>query len=281
MHLVIGGARGSWPVTRPSAALYGGDTTSFLVSGAAGQRVLVDAGTGLANLTDRCPPSGDAPMMLLLTHFHYDHLMGLPAFAPIYDAGRRLTVASLEHGGWTAQRVITDLFRQPFWSVPLAHEGIRMDFVDLDSAGPALEVGAVRVRWTRTAHPGGSTAFRFDEPATGASLLVATDIEWAASTEAQREAFLSLARDPDPVRHLAMDAQYEDADLPARAGWGHSTWREAVAVAEALDGPRLTLVHHDPALDDEMLAAREQQVRSAFPYATLARQGEEIQIGEG
>ena len=66
----------------PSFPEYGGDTTSVLVCGDQGERLVVDAGTGVRNLLPHLGAPTE-PLMMLLTHFHLDHLMGLPAFTPV------------------------------------------------------------------------------------------------------------------------------------------------------------------------------------------------------
>ncbi len=94
MRVIFGGVRGSNPVNGNQYTVYGEDTTSILILGDNGERIVIDAGTGLKNLLPHLGESTD-PLVLLLTHYHLDHLMGLPTFDPLYQRGRPIKIVGL------------------------------------------------------------------------------------------------------------------------------------------------------------------------------------------
>jgi phosphoribosyl 1,2-cyclic phosphodiesterase len=280
MRLHIAGTRGSIAVTAPDRAVFGGDTTCLLITGAGGEQVLVDCGSGLPALA---PLLGSDPdLLVLLTHYHLDHLVGLPAFAPLYRAGTHLRVAGVDQPDGTAEDALRTIVGAPFWPVSLDRTPARLSFQSLPPASEAdapLTCGGLVVRWAALPHPGGCTAFRLDEPATGASLVVATDVEWDDAPDHLVAGFAALCRQPSPCELLICDGQYDRDTIAARRGWGHTSWPRAVELARELGVGRLLLTHHDPEDDDATLARRERDLQAVAPHAALARQGQVLDLG--
>lgn len=282
MKVTFYGVRGTGPVTGPDFAGYGGETTSILVEGEGGELIAVDAGTGLRTLgrdLEKKPSDGSRPL-LLMTHYHLDHLMGLPAFAPLYREGARLTIAAPLRKGREPKTVITRIFSAPLWPLQIDNIPARIEFrtlAETSAAGP-LSRGGLRVRWAPLHHPGGSTAYRFDEPATGASFVFATDAEWKESSPAEQEALIKLCREPGPCGLLAFDGQYGEEEYPRFRGWGHSTRSDAVEAARLAGAKKLLVTHHDPGNDDRTLAEAEKELARIFPTARLAREGMAVKL---
>jgi phosphoribosyl 1,2-cyclic phosphodiesterase len=285
MKITFYGVRGTSPVTQPDFAKYGGETTSILVEGEGGELIAVDAGTGLRNLGRDLEATGrdGRELLFLMTHYHLDHLMGLPAFAPLYREGTSLNIAAPRREGRTPKTVISRIFSAPLWPLQIDRIPARIEFLTLPAASAAapLARGGLRVTWAPLHHPGGSTAYRFDEPATGASFVFATDVEWGESTPAERKAFLRLGGDPAPPGLLAFDGQYGKTEYPRFRGWGHSAREDAAEAARLVGAKRLLVTHHDPGKDDRALAAAEQELVRAHPAARLAREGMTIELPGG
>lgn len=277
MKLTFGGVRGSRPVTDPAFAGYGGDTTSVLVVGAAGERILVDAGSGLANLEPYLGGQGD-PLLLVFSHYHLDHLLGLPMFAALRHEGRRIAVA----GPRGLERALGGLVAPPYWPLPLEDVPARLEYPDLTDR--RLTHGGLAIAFCPVAHPGGCFAYRIQEDATGTALVFATDIEWAAMDQAQRTLFLDMCRRPFPAQLLVMDGHLTLNDSAVRKGWGHSTFAEVIQAARLIGDPKVILTHHDPAHDDRELDAfamsLHDHVDNHAPglQASLARQGQVLEV---
>lgn len=281
MKLIVGGCRGTAPVAQPEFMKYGGETTSFLIEGAGGERVLIDAGSGVRSLGRRLDDEGDvASVLLLFTHYHLDHVAGLPSLGLIYSPRWNIEMASPRRGGFLVGEVIPRLMHKPFWPLQVEDLQSRIQFTTLRgpvSAKPRA-FGGLRVSWCEVHHPDGCTAYRIDEPATGGSCVMATDMEWGLSTEEERAQFLRLCREPSPASLLVMDGQYRDAEYAQFRGWGHSTWQETIAVARQAGVARLLVTHHAPSKTDDELEARDAEVRREWPNAALAREGMEIGV---
>ncbi len=248
MKVAMGGARGSLPVSGADKVRYGGDTFALLAEGRDGTQVLVDAGSGLRNLLGRLRPGG----MLVFTHTHLDHLVGLPMLEKTWPG------AMVSPRGDLAD-VLSRVFSPPVWPVELP----AMEF---PAPVQPLAVGGLRVSWQAVAHPDGCVAYRIDEPETGAALVVATDIEWPAMGAPDQEAFVGFARDADL---LVFDAHFRPEEYAGHRGWGHSTWEQAVEAARRCGAAHLWLMHHAPNRTDAELDAISSDAAVQFPGAVV------------
>jgi ribonuclease BN (tRNA processing enzyme) len=179
------------------------------------------------------------------------------------------------------EHVLSGLADEPLWPVRLKNMPAVIRFTAL-SVAPGDEGRTwkgITVRWCPVHHPGGCTAYRFDEEGTGASVVIATDLEWAESTPAEQEALLSLCGEPEPAEVLFIDGQFTPAEYERFAGWGHSRWTDAVEIADRSQAEQLRVIHHAPDASDEKLRQVDRDVREALPGASLARQGVAIELG--
>ena len=274
MKLTFGGVRGTNPVAQPEFMRYGGETTSFLIQGLAGEQILVDAGTGVREL-GRLLQVSTSPkrVLMLMTHYHLDHVVGLPSLGLIYSPEWTVEIAAPAHEDVVVEATMSRIMDKPFWPLQVEDLKSRIRFMALDRAPEApLRYGGLEIRWCPLHHPGGCSAYRVDEPATGASVVLATDVEWGSATDAERQTFVNLCIRPQPAGMLVMDAQYTSEEVARFKGWGHSTWQEAVAVAGSTGITRLLLTHHDPRRNDDALDALRAAVQTVMPTADLARE---------
>ncbi|HMP89849.1 MAG TPA: MBL fold metallo-hydrolase [Kiritimatiellia bacterium] len=281
MKLTIGGVRGSSPVAQPEFMKYGGETTSFLIEGAGGERILVDGGTGIRHLGRYLMQTpGSKSVWLFMTHYHLDHVAGLPMLPLLYSPDWDVIMAAPDHKDVTMREIMAKILDTPFW--PLQVEDLKSgnQYLQLDgiaSASPFI-CGGIEVRWCPLHHPGECTAYRFDEPSTGASVVIATDVEWGLSAPGERGYLEQLLSNPNPAELLIMDGQYEQAMLEKFRGWGHSSWQEAVELAVQTRVRNLLISHHDPYADDDKLDAVREQVKIVAPFADLARVGMSLDL---
>lgn len=246
MRIILGGVRGTRPVTGPAHAGYGGDTTAALILGEAGERLLLDAGSGLANLEEHLGAPAD-PLLLAFSHYHLDHVLGLPALVALRQEGRRIALS----GPRGLDRALSGLVGPPYWPLDLADFPARLVYPD--PSARRLQHGGLEAAFCPVAHPGGCFAYRIQEEASQTALVFATDIEWAAMDQAQRSQFMHLCRQPFPASLLIMDGHLALDETRVRRGWGHSTYAEALHAADLCGVRRLLLTHHDPAHDDQAL----------------------------
>jgi phosphoribosyl 1,2-cyclic phosphodiesterase len=257
MRVTFWGVRGSVAVSGGGFLRTGGNTTCVEIEHD-GARLVLDGGTGLQSLG--ASVSGALDAFLLFTHVHWDHIQGVPYFAPAFDEDSRLVFV----GAPGLQSALHHQMRPPSFPVGFDAFRARTSFLELD-AGQPTELGPFRVEAAEMTHPNGVLCYRIT--AGGRSVVFATDVEHGATLDPR---LLSLAEGADLLIH---DAQYTDAEYPARRGWGHSTWEQAVAVAERAGAGRLALFHHDPTRTDDALVGIEAIATRRHPTAFAAREG--------
>ena len=260
----IHGCRGSFPVLGPQYRVYGGHTTCLSIETGRGL-VIIDAGTGIASAARRLMARRKRlPITILFTHFHLDHIIGLPSFTPLLRPGSVITVMASRRvfGDWRG--ILRTFGREPFWPVNLLDGSGRVRMADLPAG--ALDLYGITIRHCANRHPQGGLSYRVESP--GRTIVVATDRELG---DPERDAeFLRFAGGADVLIH---DGQYTPMEYRARRGWGHSTWKDAARVARRLGVTELVLTSHDPDRTDAAVNALVRQARRIFPRTRAARCG--------
>jgi phosphoribosyl 1,2-cyclic phosphodiesterase len=257
MQVTFWGVRGSTPTPGASTVGHGGNSSCVQLSLHDGSEVVIDAGTGLRVLGLSLLRRGEpVSMHLLLSHFHWDHIQGLPFFAPLYLPTTELFI----HSGRPPEecrRLLEGQMSPPYFPVEYKTLPSRICYSQCDLPG---------MRCFPMNHPQGSFGYRVE--ADGVAVVYACDFEHGEprSDETLRE----NARGADI---LIYDAQYTPEEYEARRGWGHSTWLEATRAARDAGVKKLILTHHDPSHSDEALAGILAQARREFPNTEMAREG--------
>jgi phosphoribosyl 1,2-cyclic phosphodiesterase len=284
MRITFWGVRGSIATSGLSFSRFGGNTTCLEIE-ADGERLVIDAGTGIRGLGHKIAQEarvfGRRPdASIFFTHLHWDHIQGFPFFGPAFAPGAEISLFGPvdDDGKTTLEEVLDRQMRPPTFPIGLAHMPAQKVFHTICSGAEMLQRGFY-VRTRALCHPQGSLGYRIE--AAGRSMCFATDTEHPADGSLD-EALLDLARDVDV---LVYDAQYTEAEYegrdgigPARRGWGHSTYVAAARVARAAGAKRLVLTHHDPAHDDAVMEAIEREARILFPACRAARESMPIAV---
>ena len=268
------GVRGSVPTPQADHLRHGGNTPCVELRTSSNDVLIIDGGTGirlLGNALDDEFGGGGATVHVLLSHFHWDHLQGIPYFTPLFDE-RSEIVFYANASGERIEAALDSQMQAPFFPIGLDQTAAQRRFVSLPASG--MEIGGAHITPVSLTHPQGACGFRIDDGSR--SLLYASDHEHgdAIVDTAIREA----ATETDL---LIYDAQYTPEEYTTRIGWGHSTWESGVEIAGAAGVGRLLLFHHDPAHDDDELAAIEDQARKRLPCTSMAREGDTYVLGEG
>ncbi len=266
------GVRGSIAVPGASTARYGGNTSCIEVR--CGDRLFIlDAGTGIRALGNELITSG-APIEadMLFTHTHIDHVCGIPFFAPFYQPGNRfhLWLGGLSKG-WGIEQALRQIMQAPMFPVALDIFKAELSFKDFHSGDDILTESGFAIATVPLNHPGGATGYRIEHE--GRSVAYITDTEHRPSGQDQN--IVALCRDVDLMIY---DATYTDEEFPRYIGWGHSTWQEAIRVANAAGVKRLVLFHHDPSHDDKFMDKVAKEADRGRGGTTVAREGLVIEV---
>lgn len=267
MSVRFWGVRGSIASPGPATLRYGGNTSCVELR-CGGNLLIFDAGTGLRLLGQSLAADGEAvDADLFCSHTHLDHICGFPFFAPCFKAGSRIRVWAGHLGG---RHDIRDVF-QSVMSPPLFPDVMgtfpaKLEFQNFACGETLSPRPGIRVRTAPLNHPGGATGYRVEWQ--GKSVAYVTDTEHRA--DGMDAHVLALVEDADIAIY---DANYTDEDYGPHAGWGHSTWREAVRIAARASVKTLVLFHHDPARTDAMLDEIEAAAAGVRPGTVVAKEG--------
>lgn len=267
MRVRFWGTRGSVPAPGPGTIRYGGNTSCVEVRGDDGTLVVLDAGTGIRGLGRALESEapGSAPRVeLFITHAHWDHVQGLPFFAPLYLAGARISIGSPSRLTTSVEQVLDTMMSPTVFPVTRAALRARLAFPRVGDA--PVDVGAIRVNSMPALHPDGAVGFRV-EPRNGSrkALVYFPDNEVRVS-HAQidpsewRRRFLEFASGAGTLVH---DAMYTEGEYASRIGWGHSTMLDAVTLAAEAGVRQLVLFHHAPDRTDTEVDALLDEAREA------------------
>jgi len=261
------GVRGSIPTPQADNLGFGGNTTCIEVRRPGDQVLIIDGGTGLRYLgmaLMREFAGRRLSLKFLMTHFHWDHIQGIPLFAPLYGRDNAVTFYS-DRPAEDVREILDGQMSHPYFPAPFEQLGARRHFEQIDNAN----FGDVSVRAFPLNHPQGACGYRIESE--GAVVVHASDLEHG--DEQFDRVLIDHAQNADV---LIYDSQYTPEEYGTKRGWGHSTWREAVRVAREAQVKRLVLFHHDPGHDDRFMNEIEKQARSRFENTDAAREGATI-----
>ncbi|MGE5184339.1 MAG: MBL fold metallo-hydrolase [Acidobacteriota bacterium] len=255
MKIRFWGVRGSFAMCGREFLRYGGNTSSIELRNVAGQRLLVDLGTGATELAKQLMTEefgkGQGELPILLTHTHLDHIQGLPFFTPFFIKGNEIRIMGADPiTGLSLQATLQNQLA-PHYSPLNGLENLAAG-VKIESFQPGAKIVLPGFVVGTAALPHGNmwtTAFRI--VADGKTVAVLTDVEYPSVDEPLPEA-LELAQDADLLIH---DAMHADLDYDQRRGWGHSPARAGVVVAERAGAKKLALFHHSPDATDDVIDA--------------------------
>jgi len=272
MTITFWGVRGSIPTPEPDKIRTGGHTTCVEVTLNDGTIIIFDAGTGIIPLGKKLVKqfSVDSlkPIYMFLSHTHWDHLYGFPFFALNFIKGAEIDVFGPIKNHKSLEEVI--LLEMDFDYCPIR-------FTQLPSIINFIEIGEGRFEFipgvileiSKHLHPGGAYSYRLE--ADGKVFVYNTDVEHYPSQLDDR--VVHISRDADFMVH---DAQYTSEEIERYIGWGHSTWEQAIKVAELANVKQLGFTHHDTERSDDQIDVLEKEAQEKFENSFFCREGMEI-----
>lgn len=233
---------------------------------------VLDAGTGIRNLGHDIMQRKlrHKYITIAFSHFHWDHIQGLPFFEPAYSKEFKIQLMALGLGRkvQNLEKVFEDQMREEYFPVELKKMGALFRFMLADKS--TTEILGAEMSTCKLKHPGGSYGYKLTY--NGKTIVICTDVEHGDSIDQNVVDFASGA---DVLIH---DAQYTDEELERHRGWGHSTFNQALDVAEQSGVERLIMTHHDPDHDDQFLTKMEKVCQDRMKNCSLAREGMLIEV---
>ncbi|OIS92703.1 MBL fold metallo-hydrolase [Brucella cytisi] len=265
------GTRGSIPVSGPDFEHYGGNTPCIELQ-CGEHRLIFDAGSGIREAGEAMVAEGVSQCNLFFTHSHYDHIMGLPYFSPVYNPAAQVKFWSGHlHGLKTTRELLNEFMRPPFFPIAPDVWKANVEFQDFQTGDDLIPCDGVIIRTGDLNHPGGCVGYR---------------IEWAGKSVALIYDTEHVGDRLDPnvlalignVDLMVYDCTYTDDEMKRCFGYGHSTWRHGVQLAKAAAVKSFALFHHAPNRTDQALDECERATQELFPLAFAARDRQVVMI---
>lgn len=244
MRISFYGVRGSLPSPGPATAHFGGNTSCVFVELADGTLLVFDAGTGLRPLGEHLSKT-DKPLHLLLTHSHWDHIQGFPFFAPNYQPDREIHICrSLPEGDSAFAGVLEQMNGH---NHPLEYATLPAAIGYMDDPLRFFASYDFAFSRKRLNHPGGGFAYRIDQPDAAFAYVTDNELDPPEVPATSFGEWVDFCQGADVLIH---DAQYVEADMPIKHGWGHSLVSQVRELAHEAGVGCLVIYHHDPARTD-------------------------------
>ena len=272
MKIRFWGVRGSFAMSGREFLRYGGNTTSIELMSSAGERLLIDLGTGATELAKHLMTGefakGRGTVPILLSHTHLDHIQGLPFFTPFFIKGNQIRILGAAPLSGISLEATLQNQLSPHYSPLNGLENLAAG-VSIETITPGTTIALPGFEVATAAVPHGSmwtTAYRITADARTVTFL--SDVEYP-SIEDPLPTAIALAHEADLLIH---DAMYADQDYERSKGWGHSPARAGVVVAERAGAKKLALFHHSPDATDDMIdeVVARTAARTAVPVIAAA-----------
>jgi phosphoribosyl 1,2-cyclic phosphodiesterase len=274
ISIVIYGCRGSIPVNGSDFDQFGGSTSCILITSKRATNIgIIDAGTGIRRLGREIMKDAalrEKPIFIAFTHFHWDHIQGLPFFEPAYVKGKKISLLALgrERPIDDLERVFSVPMQREYFPVQLADMGADFEFLLPERDIYFFPHSVISAK--KHEHPGSAYSYRFVRGER--AVVICIDVEHGEDLD---PSVVDFCRGADLLIH---DAQYTPKELANRRGWGHSSYEQAIECARLAGVKKLVLTHHDPDHNDAFLSEIEQRCQELLPNCVLARENMSLVI---
>lgn len=247
MLVTFYGVRGSIASPGPRTIKYGGNTSCVHVRLNSGNNIIFDAGTGIRELGIRMVQH-DEPLLLLLSHGHWDHIQGYPFFGPIYQPGREIRVCQGVESNAVALKAILE--QMDGSNFPVHSEDLPSTITTVQQVDDYLNQQPFKPIRKQLNHPGGGNAYRIEEDGVSVAYITDNELDPPAAPQTSYDEWVDFCSGVDLMIH---DAQYIESEMPAKHGWGHSLISQVRQLAVDAQVKNVAMYHHDPERTDNEL----------------------------
>ncbi|MBN2621285.1 MBL fold metallo-hydrolase [candidate division WOR-3 bacterium] len=262
MNITLYGTRGSIPVASKETRKYGGNTTCLYIESTQDDAIIVDAGSGIRELSAYCLKNKKQDLTLIFTHYHWDHMQGLPFFAPLYLKGTTITIYGPDKEVTPDKALFHQMMRPYFPTVSWRDVPSSILY---KKATLKFRVGSITIQTIPTNHPNYTIGLKFTEGKNSFAFL--TDNELLARNHiTPYKKFVDFVKNTNFIIH---DAAYTEEIYKTRLGWGHSTYTQVMQLAIDAGVDHVIFTHHDPPTTDQAIDTILRDFRKKYPRKTI------------
>ena len=271
------GVRGTMPAPYRGFLKYGGNTSCVEITSQYGKEqvsLLFDAGTGIVKHAEQALLNGVRVFYLFLSHMHYDHIMGLTKFVPLFRLDCEIHIYGYAKCGLSLKEILEKYFVAPFFPVEFNKlPSINNLYFHELNRHSSVRVGHVQVEFQPLHHPQGAVAYKVWNYDKSSSVVYATDHEHGSKVDTSLKKFLQN------VNLLIYDSTYSNMEYNNYVGWGHSTSFCGAHFAKDCKVKNYALFHHDPSHNDKHLEeVLLPEAKKIFKKSFLAKENMIFQI---
>ena len=258
------GVRGSFPTPDRDKVDVGGHTSCVSLE-TKDEILVMDMGTGIKNLGEQIVSNPNSPskINIILSHYHWDHIIGFPVFAPLFSDKYEINIYG-KKDALEIRDIINHMLNPIFWPVSIDDFKAKLNFYTIDDEVQISN--SINIKTQIHHHPNGALSYKI--LSNDKIISYVTDCEY--KTGMPNEKLIKFSYDSDLLIH---DAHFTPEDLVNHKGWGHSSLEQAVNMAKKSNSKQLALYHYSPSYNDAQIEIIEQKAKQAFSQTFAAKQG--------
>jgi phosphoribosyl 1,2-cyclic phosphodiesterase len=257
MFIKLYGTRGSIAVSNRATQTYGGNTTCLYVESRTGDAVVIDAGTGIRQVGEYLVKNKIKKIHLIFTHYHWDHIQGIPMFIPIFLKKSVLNIYGHKKES-SVKKALSYQMTKPYWPVTMADLPSKIVYKSLKNK---FKIGSLKIETIINNHPNYTLGLKFTEGKNSVAFLTDNEL-FAEQTHTPYKKFVNFIK---KTKLLIHDAQYTDYVYKSKKGYGHSTFTQVMMLAQDAKIKNIVFTHHDPSSSDTSINAILKSMRRKYP----------------
>lgn len=273
------GTRGTIPTPNEKMLKYGGNTSCVEVlslSAKKNQSIILDAGTGIIKCSENAILRGDRVFHLLLSHMHYDHIIGLTKFIPLFREDCEIHIYGQSKSESSLKKIVQRFFSSPYFPISFFDLPAlkKIFFYELNGL-KSFQIEDITIEIQQLNHPQDAIAYKVWSTDKKSNIVYATDHEHGTQKDYELEKFIK------DTSLFIYDSTYTDNNYKNYVGWGHSTSLAGATIAKKAGVKYYAIFHHAPESSDEYLELKLlKEAKSIFKNSFIAAENQTINISE-
>lgn len=256
MEIKFWGTRGSIPVPGKNTIKYGGNTPCVEVKTAGGKTIILDGGSGLRELGNHITKNKADDISIFISHYHWDHIQGIPFFAPLYENNKTITFFGLHSLGIGIEKLLKNQMNPNHFPIDFSKVSAKIKFHEV-SLNEVFNIDDVRIETFLVNHPAPALTFKLTEDTKTLIYMTDNEIKLNEKNPGDPEQLEVLNHKTikfcENADYLIHDAMYDESSIKSKKGWGHSSNISLAYFSIFAKVKNLILFHYNPDFTDEKI----------------------------